>query len=304
MDLDLDPAATETHHRPFHRTVLTHEILYAVQRCPHPSGSGQAPSFPPVDMLRLFRSQREAEEVAYHSALAEDRLHGSDHDSGTKTLLLPSYPALNPNGSSYGFCTQSGALFWVRALKATMVAANGGGRASCRSEVCAVLTGGVIGGQGQQACTRRGAEVPEGRVFGGDAAALAMAGGVAGAVAGEAMDPCGVVVKTLPVGRPPRSRFAESWYSSGAFLGDWPQEVHAKGSWCGAPGVPPCHADAPKRHSCGGAGTVKGQTPDGKENECPCLWTPVAKRRRLVSVSTEDETEAGEGGSDAWMVVP
>lgn len=207
-------------------------MLYAVQRCWH-SGPIQ---YQPLDLLRLFHSQRDAEEAAYHSAhaWARHRQGGSSSNSSNsvKTLLLPSYPRNNPQGSSYGFVSD-GTLFWVRALQANVATV---GRhhnnAICHTEAYAVLTGGVIGGTGNRN-SRRGTEECTGRVFGGDASSLRPAvealRGVqaalqqsatttAGAGGGSGPPPLQARVATLPIGKP-----AE--YSSGDFLRDWPEEV-------------------------------------------------------------------------------
>lgn len=178
-----------------HNHDFDHALLYVVQKCPHPTGSG-----PAQDMLRLFHSQKEAEEAAYLSAKA--------FGSKVKTLMLPSYPALNPQGSSYGFLSSYGDLFWVRALRATIVGA------ANSDDAYAIFTRGVIGGLGSQC---RGTEVSNGRVFVGDARAIAM--GVFHKVA-LSHPTLQVEAKMVAVGKK-----AEEWYSSGAFLRDWPLGV-------------------------------------------------------------------------------
>jgi hypothetical protein len=200
-------------------------ILYAVQRCWH-SGPTQ---HQPLDYLRLFETQRDAEEAAYHSAHAFSRYVNNGRDVAIKTLLLPSYPAHNPQGSSYGFVA-SGALFWVRALKATIVTARHHNRMYfenqniCHTEAYVVLTEGVIGGTGNRN-SRRGTEICEGRVFGGDASSHKVATDamvqIQAQFAADQVDfapPRHVEIKTLKIGKP-------SEYASGNFLQDWPARV-------------------------------------------------------------------------------
>jgi hypothetical protein len=205
-----------------------HIILYAVQRCWH-SGPRQ---FPPVDYRRLFRSQRDAEEVAFHSAGAWATTHGGPAGpNSVKTLLLPSYPKhnQNPQGSSYGFIAY-GALFWVRALQATVTTVGRyHNRAICHTEVYAVLTEGVIGGTGNLN-SRRGTEVWEGRVFGGDASSRLVAMEALRRVQQASASPASALmdndssvslrvhVETLPIG-------SRAEYTSGTFLTDWPAQV-------------------------------------------------------------------------------
>ena len=243
-------------------------LLYVVQRCWH-SGRQQ---YAPCDLLRLFHTQKEAEEIAYHSAKAFHNAYvatatatassnnGSNHTAnlvGVKTLMLPSYPSHNPQGSSYGFLA-CGCLFWVRCLKATIVTAatspppisasyhlqqqqqqqqqggrGGGGDKGegetmviCGTQAYAILTEGVIGGTGNRN-SRRGTEICDGRVFGGDA--LAHTVGVETMTRVKASfqmssnnnpNDLNVEVRTLPIGKP-----TESSYVTGDFLNDWPQEV-------------------------------------------------------------------------------
>lgn len=208
------------------RSMHEAKLLYVVQRCWH-SGPKQ---YQPLDYLRLFHTQREAEEAAYHSAHAwmKAQNHGRDGDGGAiKTLLLPSYPSHNPQGSSYGFIAK-GTLFWVRACVATIVVGSGGGGVSggaiCHTQAYAILTEGVIGGTGNRN-SRRGTEISEGRVFGGDASAHQLASLEATRIQNDLMRgqspgsvPISVTIATLIVGKPPE-------YSSQQFLADWPQEV-------------------------------------------------------------------------------
>jgi hypothetical protein len=206
-------------------------IMYVVQRCWH-SGPKQ---YNPVDLLRLFHTQREAEEAAFHSAKAFNNAWVKDSPSKTKscvkTLMLPSYPHHNPQGSSYGFLSY-GCLFWVRCLRTTIVTAksqynnpflntwNKSSNGVCASEAYAILTEGIIGGTGNKN-SRRGTETCDGLVFGGDALAYSIAAeAVARVKASLTNVHLMVELKTLPIGKP-----TEFSYTTGDFLNDWPKEV-------------------------------------------------------------------------------
>lgn len=236
-----------------------HTILYAVQKCSHPSGGDDA-----RDMLRLFHGQREAEEAAYHSA---KHLGGTD---SVKTLMLPSVPAaLNSRGSSYGFLVH-GTLFWVRALRATIVTANSGDR-FCHSAAYAILTGGVIGGTSG----KRGTEVCDGRVFGGDAAARAIAEQAVQRVA--ASYPMGrVEARMVAVGKT-----TADWFSTKAFLRDWPEQTTS----------PTTTTITMKRPIDLGRTVSQSMSDDCDDRfvvvDCPFEQQPFAKRRRLVSVTDD-----------------
>lgn len=285
-----------------------HTLLYVVQRCWH-SGPKQ---HVPIDLLRLFHTQREAEEAAYHSAKAFHQMNATRASSSTsssvKTLMLPSYPAHNPQGSSYGFLA-CGGLFWVRALRATVVTSNNNNgnnnnnnnTAVCNSMAYAILTEGVIGGTGNRN-SRRGTEVCDGRVFGGDATARVIAmEAVARVKANLTNASLQVEAKTLPVGKPIE-------YSSGAFLKDWPQQVvvldntmtttmtTAEDMYTSSTakrqiGVVDLGLNGGNSSSFYDNGW--GRTVSREEDEslvvvdCP-FEQPVAKRRRLVSVSVSD----------------
>lgn len=288
-------------------TQYQHTMLYVVQKCWH-SGPIQ---HVPVDMLRLFHTQREAEEAAYHSAKAFHEAHSKPSSGSLKTLLLPSYPAHNPQGSSYGFLA-CGGLFWVRALRATMVAAgsNNNNGNMCHSAAYAILTEGVIGGTGNRN-SRRGTETCDGRVFGGDATALGIAmEAVARVKANLTNHTVHVDALTVPVGKPVK------WLSSGAFVGDWPVQAElGKGSANGN-GSPTTtmqevpFGTTPKRQlgfDVDGWGRSVSEEMDDDDDEdkpsaiiggngnmhesclvvdCP-FEEPVAKRRRVVSVTDE-----------------
>mmetsp|Transcript_17921 Transcript_17921/g.36898 ORF Transcript_17921/g.36898 Transcript_17921/m.36898 type:complete len:398 (-) Transcript_17921:1157-2350(-) len=233
-----------------------HKLFYVVQRCRH-SGShhNDCVLLPPTDMLRLFHSQREAEELAYHSARAfcgdidGNSNGGAGERIAIKTILLPSYPAhSNPGGSSYGFVTGGGDLFWVRALQATIVMDNSNANTnsvcnptnintnnamcSTSTAVYAILTEGVIGGSGNRDA-QRGTEIYDGRVFGGDATARDIAMGSIARVQQQVNQTntntmnhphrVRVEAKMIPIGIP-----TQSWCSSGTFIKDWPLQQVVK----------------------------------------------------------------------------
>lgn len=306
MDISNDDDTTFTAPTATTTSQYEHPLLYVVQKCWH-SGPTQ---HVPVDMLRLFHTQREAEEAAYHSAMAFHEAHAKPGITGAvKTLLLPSYPAHNPQGSSYGFLA-CGGLFWVRAIRATMMVAGGGNPyhstggvengAVCHSAAYAILTEGVIGGTGNRN-SRRGTEACDGRVFGGDATARVIAQEAVNRVRHNLTNPSLVVeAQTIPVGKPPE------WLSSGAFREDWPS--HAGFAVAASTSDLP-FGTTPKRTALntGGFGAwgrsvsreamdedVTSEEPTSEATviggfsvvECP-FEQPTAKRRRLVSVADD-----------------
>ena len=249
-------------------------ILYVVQRCWH-SGPAQ---YQPLDFQRLFHTQREAEEAAYHSAHAwSSHLHNGRKDVQIKTLLLPSYPANNPQGSSYGFIA-GGTLFWVRALKATIVTARHHNRYMADQNIChtaayAVLTEGVVGGTGNRN-SRRGTEICDGRVFGGDAsshqAAVAAMAQIQAGFQKAGNHQVHVEVKMLPVGKPDE-------YASGEFLRDWPPQVLQPTSMTDVPDLHALHKRRTDDDSF-----WNGQEEEGMVVDCP-FEAPNAKRRKFDS---------------------
>ena len=221
-----------------------------VQRCWY-AGPRQ---FQPLDYLRLFPSQRDAEEAAYHSAHAWSKHHRPDEEPQVKTLLLPSYPAHNQTGSSYGFIAH-GSLFWVRSLMAHV-------SPESLNEAFAVLTEGVIGGTGNRN-SRRGTEVPTGRVFVG--AHMRMdALQVCHRVMSQLGSQCSTSVVTLPIGKPQD-------YQTQAFLADWPPQVLQ-------PNLLQPTTNHNKRESS--SHTWMHEDHPGVEVECPFSLPPAAKRRR------------------------
>jgi hypothetical protein len=272
-------------------------LLYVVQRCWH-SGPQQ---YQPLDFLRLFHTQRDAEEAAYHSAHAWSRHVHNGRDVPIKTLLLPSYPDHNPQGSSYGFIA-SGTLFWVRALKATMVTARHHSRMFqedqnyCHTAAYAIVTEGVIGGTGNHN-SRRGTEVCEGRVFGGDASSHKWATEALQQVqAGFQAQGYGdklVELKLLYIGKPYE-------YSSGAFLKDWPPQVLPPNA--AALGAVDLHALHKRQYE--DEDFWETQEEEGMVVDCP-FEMPMSKRRRFEPTVTPNSSmgsDSAHTASDSMMV--
>lgn len=270
--------------------------LFVVQRCWH-SGPNQ---YQPLDLMRLFVTQRDAEEAAYHSAHAWCRYHRPNAEPQVKTLLLPSYPAHNKSGSSYGFVAH-GSLFWVRSLYATtnVPSTNGDANILSASEGYVVVTEGVIGGTGNK-MSRRGTEIPHGRVFVPEAATRTMmmmvpVNSYAGAevmrrraletchyVMAQLGTNCSVHVATLPIGRP-------SEYTSGNFLKDWPPQVLQPNLL--QHDLNDHKRVAPPPSLNGSMRTVSEEFQSVSDEEeivvdCP-FELPAAKRRRFCDDSTE-----------------
>lgn len=279
-------------------------LLYVVQRCWH-SGPQQ---YQPLDFLRLFQNQRDAEEAAYHSAHAWSKHVHNGRDVPIKTLLLPSYPDHNPQGSSYGFVA-SGTLFWVRALKATMVTARHHNRMmmevdrnNCHTAAYALVTEGVIGGTGNRN-SRRGTEVCEGRVFGGDASAHKWAMEALQHVqAGFQAQGCGynntrqVEIKLLSIGKPDE-------FSSGAFLKDWPPQVLPGNSVAAAAATTTMvdlHALHKRQYE--DDDFWGNQEEEGMVVDCP-FEAPSAKRRRFEPTVTPTSF-IGCGNNDSMSMLP
>jgi hypothetical protein len=278
-------------------------LLYVVQRCWH-SGPQQ---YQPLDFLRLFHTQRDAEEAAYHSAHAwSNQVQNGRNDVPIKTLLLPSYPDHNPQGSSYGFIA-CGTLFWVRALRATMVTArhhnrmfdynnnsnnnnnNSDDQSCCHSAVYVVITEGVIGGTGNHN-SRRGTEVCEGRVFGGDASshkwAMETLQSVQAGFQAQGGSMRNVEIKLLSVGKP------ENYYLSDAFLKDWPPQVLQPTKFADSIDMHPLH----KRQYDENEFWVT-QEEEGMVVDCP-FETPMPKRRRFDPI-TPNSSMGGESATSA-----
>lgn len=174
--------------------------FYIVQRCWHSGPQNQ----PPLDYLRLFTSQRDAEEAAYHSAHAWSRF-SSSNEGHVRTVMLPFHPSEDPERTCYGF-TANGCRFWVRGVVAKFE--------DEQSQGNAVVTNGVIGWNGD-ANAKRGTEISVGRVFVGRNSRM------------NALQACHKVmtsfphaksyIATLPIGKPN--------YVEGNFLKDWSQQI-------------------------------------------------------------------------------
>ncbi|KAL3939689.1 MAG: hypothetical protein SGBAC_005634 [Bacillariaceae sp.] len=223
--------------------------FYVVQRCWHSGPQKQ----PPLDYLRLFTSQRDAEEAAYHSAHAWSRFGSS---STVRTVQLPLHPSNDPERTCYGF-TANGTLFWVRGVIGKFDnEANQGN---------AIVTNGVIGWTGD-ANSRRGSEISVGRVFVGQHSKM------------NAVQACHQVmtsypnaktyIATLPVGAPN--------YVAGGFLQDWSQQIMAQTS------AQEAGNSQRKRESC--------LAPAMREPEASCAFeNPSAKRMRYLPAVYQEE---------------
>eukprot|EP00980_Cylindrotheca_fusiformis_P006127 scaffold1319_cov126-Cylindrotheca_fusiformis.AAC.16 len=220
--------------------------LFVVQRCWH-SGPQQ---YQPLDFLRLFPTQRDAEEAAYHSAHAWSRYHNPNKEPSVRTLLLPRYPAHTSAGSSYGFIAH-GSLFWVRSLSALV--------ADKHTEGYAIVTEGVIGGTGNKN-SRRGTEIATGRVFVGNNSRMVALQACHDVIA--SLPQASTYVATVPIGKPS--------YVDGGFLKDWPPQV-LQPNLVSNPGL-----GENKRESY----LMEGQDYSAKEVPCP-FEEPTAKRRRF-----------------------
>jgi hypothetical protein len=301
--MEIDSHSTTPQAAPTTSVAGQQRELFVVQRCWH-SGPHQ---YQPLDLMRLFLSQRDAEEAAYHSAHAWCRYHRPDAEPQVKTLLLPSYPSHNTSGSSYGFIAH-GNLFWVRSLYATTNSSTPASDARCSlnaSEGYAVVTEGVIGGTGNR-MSRRGTEVPTGRVFVPESGTRTMmmmvpvnSYAASEVMRRKALETCHYVmaqlgssistnVATLPVGRP-----AE--YTSGNFLKDWPPQVlqptlladtNSDPHKRGAPPAPP--QSIPFLDSMRTVSTYE-EDDVGVVVECP-FEMPAAKRRRFCDDSNHTPT--------------
>ena len=236
---------------------MSNKEFFVVQRCWYSSPL----LIQPMDYLRLFENQADAEKAAFHSAAALSRLRTGEES--VRTLLLPSYPAHNKTGSSYGFVAH-GSLFWVRSLIGSTNAPN----LPVVPHAHVVVTEGVIGGTGNRN-SRRGTETPAGRVyFGTDDAAHLMARQKCHQLTTELPQGCHSEVVTIPIGKPPEL------YASQRFLHDWPiqQGLIPEGYM---------EDESTKRHLVG--------VEDGTEVECPFeSQQPCSKRRRFCDNSNNN----------------
>lgn len=263
------------------------KYYYMVQRSYH-SGPNE---YPPLDYLRVFESQREAEEAAYHSAHAWSRYKTGATEGTVRTILLPSYPASEDCQTSYGFVAH-GSLFWVRGLFAHCAASNG----VCISqpkECHAVISAGVVGGTANANAHRTTGFQP-GRLFYGDDSARFAALHVCQRVMKSLPPGISATVVTLPVGPP-----SGDAYSSGKFLKDWPPQVlnPALMNVPTSPGTSSYHINNKRGsiHSSDHAATsspisvaatgsprgcMSSQQPTDFVVDCPFEPPPQAKRRR------------------------
>ena len=236
--------------------------MFVVQRCWH-SGRKQ---YQPMDYLRLFHTQRDAEEAAYHSAHAWSRHHNPNGEASVRTLLLPKYPSYCSNGTSYGFIAQ-GSLFWVRGLSACVILAAGD-----QHEGHAVITEGVIGGTGNKN-SRRGTEETRGRVFVGGAnnhSRMMALQACHKVMASNTSRQNNTYVRTMPIGKPD--------YVDDKFLQDWPPQVLQ-------PNLLLEERSENKRETASPASWEE----EGREVECP-FEQPSSKRRRFCDLQATTPT--------------
>lgn len=251
--------------------------MFVVQRCWH-SGRQQ---YQPMDYLRLFHTQRDAEEAAYHSAHAWSRYNNPNREPQVRTLLLPKYPSYASNGTSYGFIA-NGALFWVRGLVANVILAVG-----YQNEGQAVITEGVIGGTGNKN-SRRGKEEPRGRVFVGGAINYSRMMALEACHKVMASDPNkqnNTYVRTMPIGKPD--------YVDDKFLQDWPPQVLQ-------PNLLSEMRSENKRESAPSLGSEDWEE-EGREVECPFEQPPSSKRRRYGGNVPATNGENYQGGENMLM---
>jgi len=280
--------------------------LFVVQRCWH-SGPHQ---YQPMDMMRLFTTQRDAEEAAYHSCHAWCRYQKPHTEPQVKTLLLPRYPVAttgNQPGTSYGFVA-FGSLFWVRSITVTTNHSAATNRMMMMNptfipenlwewnaqDAFCVVTEGVIGGTGNR-MSRRGTEISVGRVFVAEPETHTVQMNIPvnyhaarEVMRRKAMETCHLIMAqlgnsvtnsifTVPLGRPQE-------YSSGIFLKDWPPQV-----------LQPTLVDDDNNHMMMGYQNKRSSAFSssdydhsfhhpvedfGEEVECPFEPPPAAKRRR------------------------
>jgi hypothetical protein len=250
--------------------------LFVVQRCWHSSPR----QVQPMDYLRLFEQQQDAEKAAFHSAAAWSRHHTGEES--VRTLLLPSYPAHSRSGSSYAFIAH-GSLFWVRSLIASSNTPLPPHLLTLTpSHAHVVVTEGVIGGTGNRN-SRRGTEVPSGRVFFGTTdAAQFMARQSCHQVVAHLPQGCHSEVVTVPIGKP-------SDYTSQRFLLDWPPQVMMPSTT--SPTMP-AFIGASSSSSSSQNPTNKRESAhcigshEGTEVECPFSVQPMKRRRFCREEST------------------
>lgn len=186
--------------------------VFIVQRCWH-SGSKE---YQPFDYLRIFRTQRDAEEAAYHSALAWSKHHNQVGNNEVKPVTLP----VKKTKSSFcqpiqGFVS-CGSLFWVRGAIAHVAGYKN--NYHHHDEAFAITTDGVIGGIGNQDWLRqRDNEESSGRIFVGGSLSRSAALQACNNIVASGSQKQNTFLVTIPLGTP---RF-----DNGEFLKDWPPQV-------------------------------------------------------------------------------
>jgi hypothetical protein len=168
-----------------HRLDDTLMDLYAVQKCWY-SGPHVAPT---VDYLRLLRTPREAEQIAYHSAHLLAQQSGA---GAVRTIALPAHP------SQHAFVA-AGLVFWVRRVRALVVATStmGHNDAAWDHAHC-IVSHGILGGSGGSVRRRETADAPLRIFVGPQSAHRALQ-----LICGGGAVPAGSTVQWVPVGAPP-----------------------------------------------------------------------------------------------------
>jgi hypothetical protein len=165
--------------------------LYAVQKCWY-SGPLVTPT---VDYLRLLRTPREAEQIAYHSA------HGWAQSSAVRTIALPAHP------SQHAFVA-AGQVFWIRRVRAQVVATASADERWDHAHC--IVAHGILGGSGGSVRRRDAPEAPI-RIFVGPQSAHRALQLIAGGAV-----PAGSTVQWVPVGAPPTvQHIPNEWPSAG-----------------------------------------------------------------------------------------
>lgn len=185
--------------------------VFIVQRC-WQSGPKE---YQPLDYLRIFRSQRDAEEAAYHSAVAWSNYHSQADSTEVKAVTLPGSEITSPSLPSQGFVSH-GSLFWVRSAVAHVAGYKN--NYHHHDDAFAIVTDGVIGGRGNQNWLwQRGNEEPTGRIFVGGSLSRSAALQACNSILASGMEKKNTFLVTVPLGKP--------CFDSREFLNDWPPQV-------------------------------------------------------------------------------
>mmetsp|Transcript_3738 Transcript_3738/g.5480 ORF Transcript_3738/g.5480 Transcript_3738/m.5480 type:complete len:264 (+) Transcript_3738:82-873(+) len=236
--------------------------VFIVQRC----WQSGAKEYQPLDYLRIFRTQRDAEEAAYHSALAWSKYHNQADSTEVKPVVLPLNQSQSSSLPSQGFVSY-GSLFWVRSSVAHVAGYKN--NYHHHDEAFAVLTDGVIGGTGNQDWLwQRGNEETTGRIFVGGSLSRSAALQACNNIVASGVHKKNTFLVTVPLGKP--------CFDKREFLKDWPPQV--------------LHPDLVDSSAIGNS-QLKRESNRGSENdqaqannmECTSLVPQLQKRRRLCA---------------------